>query len=38
VKIVERSKSDEGGKFKHAFIEGPDYITIELIEGAARRD
>src|SRR5262252_5719454 len=38
VKIVEPIRSDEGGQLKHAFIEGPDYIRIELIEGAARRD
>jgi catechol 2,3-dioxygenase-like lactoylglutathione lyase family enzyme len=38
VKIVERTSTDEGGKLKHAFIEGPDYIRIELVEGAAHRD
>ena len=38
VKIVERISTTEGGKLKHAFIEGPDYIRIELVEGAARRD
>jgi len=38
VKIVERISADEGGKLKHAFIEGPDYIRIELVEGGARRD
>ena len=37
VKIVERIRTDEGGKLKHAFIEGPDYIRIELVEGQARK-
>ena len=38
VKLIERISTDEGGKLKHAFIEGPDYIRIELIEGAGRKD
>lgn len=38
VKLIERISADEGGKLKHAFIEGPDYIRIELIEGTARKD
>jgi catechol 2,3-dioxygenase-like lactoylglutathione lyase family enzyme len=38
VKIVKGISTDEGGKLKHAFIEGPDYIRIELVEGAAHRD
>ena len=38
VKLIEQIRTDEGGKLKHAFIEGPDNIRIELIEGAARKD
>ena len=36
VKIVEPIKVV--GKLKHAFIEGPDYILIELVEGQAQKD
>jgi catechol 2,3-dioxygenase-like lactoylglutathione lyase family enzyme len=32
VKILEPVKTTNGGRFKHAFIEGPDYIRIELVE------
>src|SRR4030095_12011115 len=32
VKILEPLKTTNGGQFKHAFIEGPDYIRIELVE------
>ena len=38
VKVIERISTDERGKLKHAFIEGPDHIRIELVEGPARRD
>ena len=33
VKILEPLKTTSGGRFKHAFIEGPDSIRIELVEG-----
>lgn len=35
VKIIEGARSGPGGK--HAFIEGPDHIKIELVEGEARK-
>ena len=31
-KILEPLKTTSGDRFKHAFIEGPDYIRIELVE------
>ena len=31
VKILEPLKTISGGRFKDAFIEGPDYIRIELV-------
>jgi catechol 2,3-dioxygenase-like lactoylglutathione lyase family enzyme len=37
VKITGAIKTTEGGKLKHAFIEGPDYIRIELVEGRAQK-
>jgi catechol 2,3-dioxygenase-like lactoylglutathione lyase family enzyme len=36
VKITDRIRATAGGKLKHAFVEGPDYIRIELVEGQAR--
>ena len=36
VKILEARKSTNGGRLKHAFIEGPDSIRIELVEGAVQ--
>jgi catechol 2,3-dioxygenase-like lactoylglutathione lyase family enzyme len=36
VKISEPIKIS--GKLKHAFIEGPDYVSIELVEGRAQKD
>jgi catechol 2,3-dioxygenase-like lactoylglutathione lyase family enzyme len=38
VKITDPISTAEGGKLKHAFIEGPDYIRIELVEGQARKE
>jgi catechol 2,3-dioxygenase-like lactoylglutathione lyase family enzyme len=38
VKITEGIKSSAGGRLKHAFIEGPDLIRIELVEGRAQRE
>jgi catechol 2,3-dioxygenase-like lactoylglutathione lyase family enzyme len=32
VRITEPIKTGAGGKFKHAFIEGPDAVRIELLE------
>ena len=37
VKILESPKTTNGGRFKHAYIEGPDYIRIELVEEAFSR-
>jgi len=37
VKITDPVRTTEGGKLKHAFIEGPDYIRIELVEGRAQK-
>lgn len=38
VKITSPIHSDAGGRVKYAFIEGPDKIRIEVIEGHARKD
>jgi len=38
VTITDRLNTTAGGKFKHAFIEGPDHIRIELVEGRARKE
>jgi catechol 2,3-dioxygenase-like lactoylglutathione lyase family enzyme len=38
VKIIDPMSTTTAGKLKHAFIEGPDYIRIELIEGAAHKE
>lgn len=37
VKITDPISTTEGRKLKHAFIEGPDYIRIELVEGRAHK-
>jgi len=37
VRTTDPIRSTMGGKLKHAFIEGPDYIRIELVEGRAQR-
>jgi catechol 2,3-dioxygenase-like lactoylglutathione lyase family enzyme len=37
VKVTEEPRSIAGGQVKFAFIEGPDYIRIELVEGATDR-
>ncbi len=37
VRVTDRISTSEGGKLKHAFIEGPDYIRIELVEGRAQK-
>jgi catechol 2,3-dioxygenase-like lactoylglutathione lyase family enzyme len=37
VKVTERISNMPGSKVRHAFIEGPDYIRIELVEGAASK-
>jgi catechol 2,3-dioxygenase-like lactoylglutathione lyase family enzyme len=38
VKVVGEIGSAAGGKIRHAFIEGPDNIRIELVEGQARKE
>jgi len=38
VKVTQEIKSVAGGKIKYAFVEGPDQISIELIEGHARKE
>jgi catechol 2,3-dioxygenase-like lactoylglutathione lyase family enzyme len=38
VKVTDEIKSAAGGKIKYAFIEGPDRIRIEIVEGQARKE
>ncbi len=38
VKVTDEIRSAAGGKVKYAFIEGPDHIRIELVEGHARKE
>jgi predicted enzyme related to lactoylglutathione lyase len=38
VKVTDEPKSIAGGKIKFAFIEGPDKMRIEIIEGHAKKD
>jgi catechol 2,3-dioxygenase-like lactoylglutathione lyase family enzyme len=38
VKVTDEIRSVAGGKVKYAFIEGPDKIRIELVEGQARKE
>jgi hypothetical protein len=38
VTVTDEIKSIAGGKVKYAFIEGPDKIRIELVEGQARKE
>jgi catechol 2,3-dioxygenase-like lactoylglutathione lyase family enzyme len=38
VKVTDPIRSEMGGKLKYAFIEGPDKIRIELVEGHARKE
>jgi catechol 2,3-dioxygenase-like lactoylglutathione lyase family enzyme len=38
VKVTQEIKSVAGGKIKYAFVEGPDKINIELIEGHAHKE
>jgi catechol 2,3-dioxygenase-like lactoylglutathione lyase family enzyme len=38
VKVTQPIRSVLGGKIKFAFIEGPDKINIELVEGHARKE
>jgi len=38
VKVTDEIKSAAGGKIKYAFIEGPDKIRIELVEGQATKE
>ena len=38
VKVTDEMRSVAGGKIKYAFIEGPDKMRIEVIEGLARKE
>ena len=38
VQVTDEPRSVAGGKVKFAFIEGPDHIRIELVEGQAAKD
>jgi catechol 2,3-dioxygenase-like lactoylglutathione lyase family enzyme len=38
VTVTDEPKSVAGGKIKYAFIEGPDKVRIEIIEGRASKD
>ena len=38
VKVTDEPKSVAGGKIKYAFIEGPDKMRIEVIEGQAKKE
>ncbi|HZS08047.1 MAG TPA: VOC family protein [Blastocatellia bacterium] len=38
VKVTDEIRSIAGGKVKYAFIEGPDRIRIELVEGQAQKE
>jgi catechol 2,3-dioxygenase-like lactoylglutathione lyase family enzyme len=38
VKVTQEIKSVAGGKIKYAFIDGPDNIRIEMIEGRAHKE
>ncbi|HTM49207.1 MAG TPA: VOC family protein [Bryobacteraceae bacterium] len=38
VTVTDDVKTAAGGRIRHAFIEGPDKIRIELVEGRARRE
>ncbi|HEX4593242.1 MAG TPA: VOC family protein [Bryobacteraceae bacterium] len=38
VMVTDEPRSVAGGKVRFAFIEGPDHIRIELVEGQARRE
>jgi catechol 2,3-dioxygenase-like lactoylglutathione lyase family enzyme/predicted enzyme related to lactoylglutathione lyase len=38
VKVIDEIRSVANGKIKFAFVEGPDKIRIELIEGHARKE
>jgi catechol 2,3-dioxygenase-like lactoylglutathione lyase family enzyme len=38
VTVTDEAKSVAGGKIKYAFIEGPDKMRIEVIEGRASKD
>jgi len=38
VKVTDEIKSVAGGKVKYAYVEGPDKIRIDLVEGHAREE
>lgn len=38
IKVTQEIRPMRGGKTRHAFIEGPDHILVELVEGHAARE
>ncbi|HYL38191.1 MAG TPA: VOC family protein [Bryobacteraceae bacterium] len=38
VKVTDEPRSVAGGKVRFAFIEGPDHVRVELVEGQARKE
>jgi hypothetical protein len=38
VKVLEEPQLILGGALKSAFVEGPDKVRIELVEGHAKKD
>jgi hypothetical protein len=38
VTVIDEPRSVAGGKIKYAFIEGPDKMRIEIIEGQAVKE
>jgi hypothetical protein len=38
VKVTQEIRSVAGGKITYAFVEGPDQINIEVIEGHAKKE
>lgn len=38
VKVTDEPRSIQGGKIKYAFIEGPDHIRIEVVEGGTQKE
>lgn len=37
VKVIQSAKTSLGGKLKSAFVEGPDNVEIEIVEGHAKK-
>lgn len=38
VRVTDPIRTEKAQRLKHAFIEGPDFIRIELVEGMARKE